>query len=308
MYLLSRAGIVYFAFFFGTLDCYCQPRGKLRVVNVEPRSCEQLRRGLWTPIQRFKAADKRQQVVTMKTSSQHRKNGGMLIGAASFAIQEALRRPLFNIFGEDDCGGTPRWRSALVLFPQVISMGSTCAYAAHSVGWSMQRWADDCAMNGLSAAARGSIYCFYAYLLSDLLYWWFMPPPPLMMRDLMVIHHVVCILGTIYATDFCPRVALPSFVVSIVCLEFGSAFSNAYHLFRDSPGIVEYFKPTYFVGMCCSNAACCVWLYQWHIRSRSAGLSTIRRWVPILITLVLVGMRQETVHRLARADPLRDLR
>ena len=49
MYLLSRAGIVYFAFFFGTLDCYCQPRGKLRVVNVEPRSCEQLRRGSGRP-------------------------------------------------------------------------------------------------------------------------------------------------------------------------------------------------------------------------------------------------------------------
>ena len=84
-------------------------------------------------------------------------------------------------------------------------------------------------------------------------------------------------------------------------LEFGSGFSNLFHPFRDSPDIVFLVKPAYFVGMTISNAGGTYFLLAWGRSMRDSKQRThpLARWVPVLISLVLIVMRQETVHRLA---------
>ena len=226
---------------------------------------------------------------------------GLLLGLASMLCQELLRRPMYDLFGNEDCGGTPRWRAGLVLFPQLVVMFGSCIAAAAAHGFSMERWCADCGKRGLGPASGCAVHSFLAYLLSDLLYWYSFPPPPVVMRPLMVFHHVLCMGGTLYAMRACPRATLPCFTAAIVALEFGSGFSNLFHLFRDSPGVVPVVKPLYFLGMTISNSGGTYFLLAWGRSMRDSNRKThpLARWVPILISLILIVMRQETVHRLA---------
>ena len=227
---------------------------------------------------------------------------GLLIGAVMAGIQEALRGLAFEHVGEGDCGSTPCWRSALVLVPQVAGMGLQCAIAAHCQAWSLNRWCDDCEKRGLTTAAHGVLFCFYAYLVADMLYWFFLPSEPVIMRDLMVTHHVVCIFGTLYATTgFCSKASMPAFVAAITMLELGSSFSNVYYLYRfsDQPSVVRIFKQLYFFGMGASNLGAAACTVPWFLRERQAGVALWRRLLPMGIWFALMGMRQEAAQRLA---------
>lgn len=226
-------------------------------------------------------------------------DAGVLLGAVSMACQEALRRPMYNTFGNEDCGGTPRWRSGLVLFPQFLVISGSCLVAAFSQRFSMKGWCLDCSKNGLGPAAGCALYSFYAYLMTDLLYWYWIPEPPVIMRPLMVLHHVVCIAGTRYATSHCPSYALPMYVGAIASLEFGSGFSNLFHLFKETPIMLGYVRPSYFIGMCVSNAAGTYFLYAWSRAMRECKTHMLAFVIPVVISLILIVMRQETVHRLA---------
>ena len=227
---------------------------------------------------------------------------GLLVGAVFCATQEALRRPAAELFGEEDAGGTPRWRNALVLFPQLVGMSSLCLAAKLDHGWSLRRWCEDCKSSGMCAKSYAIVYVFLAYLFTDMLYWYLMPPPPVIMRDLMVVHHVVCICGTLYATQgFCVQAATPSFIEGVCVLEFGSACSNLFALYRndDSAELVLRVKQLYFLGMCFSNSYGAYCTTAWYQRQTEGGASRWAVWLPIVLWIALLVLRQEALHKLA---------
>ncbi|MDC0525983.1 hypothetical protein OAO87_03195 [bacterium] len=109
-----------------------------------------------------------------------------------------------------------------------------------------------------SACARQSLSgAIYSFMVVDMIYWVLIRQQQIMRPLMMVLHHLACLFGTLYAVSFAPRFAVPCFVVAIVVLELGSALANVNSLFAALPlapaSTVRHFETLFFVGMCASN-------------------------------------------------------
>ena len=220
-----------------------------------------------------------------------------VLGAGCYvALQEALRPWLMDAYATSNCGGTPCWRASLVMLPQLVLMPLATMVAA-SKHHSLWEWCDDCEKRGLRVAARTTVYIFYAFLLLDLVYAYVMNGRPVVvLRRLMIDHHVICLLGHLYATSFCPRGSQPCFLSAITCLEVGSALCNAFWLLKGTP---QAFIGAllYVVGMVISNACTIVLVWCWNVRAREAGAHLLRRWPALAVTSVLLYLRQAEVSK-----------
>ena len=80
------------------------------------------------------------------------------------------------------------------------------------------------------------------YFLRDLLW-------PLQ-RDI-ILHHVVCLCGHLYATSCCPNASRPCFIVAITVLELGSGVGHVgltAALSGEGSGVPNTLSPGGFVG------------------------------------------------------------
>ena len=227
-----------------------------------------------------------------------------LVGTGCYiAAQEGIRPSLMSLYGTDNCGGTPCWRAALVLLPQLAILPVATAIAAREHK-SLRQWCTDCETNGLRTAARVSVFVFYAFLLVDLLYAYFIRQtyadgtPVVVLRKLMIDHHVVCLLGHLYATSLCPKVSRPCFVFAITCLEFGSGMSNVFWLLKPTAhaGLGAL---AYLVGMTISNVTTTILTWFWNVRAREGGAHLLRRWPPMCVWFFLIYLRQKEVHKIS---------
>ena len=130
------------------------------------------------------------------------------LACAVYAVTQEVLRSIFVPLYPEDCGGTPCWRSVIVLFVQLFWMPVAFFLALRNQAWSMRQWSADCAKHGLQPAAQSIVYIFYVYLLLDILYQELFKPL-VILRRLMVIHHVVCLLGNFYGTKLSPLAAVP---------------------------------------------------------------------------------------------------
>ena len=189
-----------------------------------------------------------------------------MIYAITFALlgQFALRR-----YGSKNSGGSPRWRNALGLLPQVIVMPSLLSWSLASSTWA-------------PVAERTFVYIFPSLLIFDFL--------ALQLNTTMVLHHSVCLLGHIYAFLNAPE-AFWYYFAAVVLLEAGSGTSCIWWLIGDILGSPPPSCSTlYKVGMSLSNAMCVWCLANWSLAAGSLGLAG--RIMPIPITAVLIHGRQ----------------
>lgn len=210
---------------------------------------------------------------------------------AYVVVHEALRFQLHEIYGEQDCGGTPCWRARLVLFAQTICMPMACCAAAWNHNWSLRQWCTDSGLNGPNVATRLLNYIFYVYLLLDCWYVYLFPDV-LIMRMLMIVHHVICFLGHTYALFFCPSATLPCYVAGITFLEIGSAFANVFHIWR----WWSIAEPLYFGGMALANGVALILMWYWNVIAKEVGVHALRRWPAMICTVLLIYFRQKEVQ------------
>lgn len=173
-------------------------------------------------------------------------------------------------FGSENSGGSPRWRNALGLLPQVVVMPGLLAASVVLPSWA-------------AIAERTFVYVFASLLIFDFF--------ALKLNGTMVAHHGVCLAGHAYAVWSAPEVFWYYFA-AVAALEAGSGTSCIWWLVGD----LYPSKPQpicdalYARGMSLSNALCVCCLLTWSAKATSLGL--VGRTAPVLITGVLIYMRQ----------------
>ena len=215
------------------------------------------------------------------------------LACAVYAVTQEVLRSIFVPLYPEDCGGTPCWRSVIVLFVQLFWMPVAFFLALRNQAWSMRQWSADCAKHGLQPAAQSIVYIFYVYLLLDILYQELFKPL-VILRRLMVIHHVVCLLGNFYGTKLSPLAAVPHYLAGITWLECGSACANAFHIWRGA----AFASPVYLIGMSVSNVLAAHAVYCYYARCRDAGGNILARLLVVAVMTVLIYLRQKEVHKL----------
>ena len=92
-----------------------------------------------------------------------------------------------------DCGNQPCWRSALMMWPQLVALPFATSLAFFSDnGGSLTKWCDAAEARPLTTAGRSTLLLFYGAMLVDLYTAWLLHPL-LVLSNLMVVHHVVCL-------------------------------------------------------------------------------------------------------------------
>ena len=187
--------------------------------------------------------------------------------AVTFALlgQNALRR-----YGKKNSGGSPRWRNALGLLPQVVVMPSLLLWSVASPTWA-------------SVAERTFVYIFASLLIFDFF--------TLQLNATMVMHHSVCLGGHAYALANAPE-AFWYYFAAVAALEAGSGTSCVWWLAGDIMGgrTPPSLDTLYKAGMSLSNAVCVWCLVNWSLTAASLG--TAARLLPIPITAALIHGRQ----------------
>lgn len=221
-------------------------------------------------------------------------DGSLAVLACALLVQEVLRSYLMLMHGETaDCGGTPCWRAALMLPMQLVYLPS-CAVAglaAHS--GSLGGWCDACEKEraNLGVAGRSIVLLFYLLTVGDFAYHYALGPSIVVLRDVMLAHHVVVLLGHVYATAICPPGSRPCFVVAISLLEFGSAGSNIFYLTeRKYPTVAA----AVLLGLqTLSHLGAGYATIEWNARARRGGAWRLARWLPMAVWFTLFFMRQK---------------
>ena len=189
------------------------------------------------------------------------------IYAISFAIlgQFALKR-----YGAANSGGSPRWRNALGLLPQVIVLPSLVFASLFVPSWA-------------AVFERTFVYVFASLLIFDFF--------TLELNSTMVAHHAVCLGGHAFAFCSAPE-AFWYYFAAVAALEAGSGTCCFWWLVGDiyptKPH--EFCDMLYKAGMSFSNAVCVYCLLAWSTTATSLGL--LGRCVPIFITAGLIYGRQ----------------
>lgn len=189
--------------------------------------------------------------------------------AVAFAC---VRSYAFKAFGHELQGTTPAWRNCLGLLPQVCVLPPLWL-------WSTLMPAHAATAEGVFINVFGSIMVF------DLC--------AMRLSGLMLAHHLVCLGGHAYAVRFAPE-AFWAYFASVVALEFGSAASCQWWLFRKQRPRSS--NMVYAVGHTLSNVLATIALLMW---ARDATtLNMVARAAPVPLTSILIYYRQKEMHAL----------
>ena len=217
----------------------------------------------------------------------------MVIGIAWLAFHEALRWKIAPIFGDADTGGAPRWRSALGL-PTQLAVLPLLALLSYISAGSWTAWCHSCAeKDSLGTFDVGFSYVFAGLLLADLV--------TMRLGPLVKLHHIACFAGHFVATILVPG-PFPAYCVGVVALEAGSGAISAHYL---GPKCFNFYALV--AALTVSNLLALAAIFSWRIHSLATGLAPGAGWACVLVSLVIVILRQkELFHiRRLRLDKLR---
>ena len=188
--------------------------------------------------------------------------------AFTFAHRWTVKR-----FGCVSVGGSPRWRNALGLLPQLVVLPFLLllSVAAPSVAL---------------ACERAFVIVFASILLFDF--------AVLELAPMLQLHHATCLVGHGFALWRAPE-AFADYHAAVVALEVGSGLSSVWWLWGE---VTSFPTPLYAVGMTASNGAAAWAALTWSMQA--ASLPVAARAVPLIITAALIYLRQVEMHNLLR--------
>lgn len=175
--------------------------------------------------------------------------------------------------GSANMGGSPQWRNALGLLPQLIVLPTLLLASLHPP-WTL-------------TAQQVFINVFAGLLVFDF--------AVLKLNLLMVLHHGTCLLGHAYAIKLAPE-AFPCYFAAVAALEAGSGCSCAWWLWGDQQP--QFCTAAYKAGMTLSNMLATAGLLAWSKNASSLPLAG--RVGPILITAALIYFRQAEMDALLK--------
>lgn len=180
---------------------------------------------------------------------------------------EAVRRRSIAVYGHQNLGGTPRWRSVLGILPQAVVMPGLFLMSLRpgDEAWTRQVF----------------INVFASLLLFDF--------AAMKLNGMMILHHGTCLLGHAYATLTAPE-AFTSYFASVVALEAGSSTSCAWWIWGEKR-LPKTMTAMYTIGMTASNVLAALALGRWC--QHATSLPVVARGAPVLITSVLIFVRQK---------------
>lgn len=187
------------------------------------------------------------------------------------AFLRAYRRAASE-HGSADLGGTPRWRAALGVLPQIVSMPALlCARLA------LPAWASP-------TCDHCFVHVFASLLIFDL--------AVIELNHMLLLHHGVCLAGHAFAIGTAPE-AFVYYHAGVVALEAGSGISSVWWLWGEN---AHWPTPLYQFGMSASNAIAGLAALGWSVAA--ASLPVVGRATPVLIIAALLYMRQLEMHNL----------
>lgn len=199
---------------------------------------------------------------------------GELLFVCWLSMHELGRRAAKPVFGSQEVGGAPRWRSLVGMGTSLGALPLLLAAAVLHAG-SYSAWVE--VAGELRPYDRAFCYIFGGLMLVDFL-------QQTMHTTLLKVHHATCLAGHLW-TIFLAPAGFASYFTGVVALEVGSAGTCAHALWP------HRFTPMLLLCvMTLSNltAAAAVWVFQYH----AAVAAPVGRWVAGLISLALIGARQ----------------
>tara|TARA_B100000795_G_scaffold165267_1_gene124333 strand:- start:65 stop:772 length:708 start_codon:yes stop_codon:yes gene_type:complete len=199
---------------------------------------------------------------------------GELLFAGWAVCHELGRRWATPVFGSEDVGGAPRWRS-------FVGLGTSAGALPLLLGASIVRaggysaWVS--VAGELKAFDRAFGYVFGGLMLADF-------GQRTMHTPLLKVHHATCLAGHAWCA-LCAPSGFAGYFAGVVALELGSAATCVHALWpRRLP------PPRMLTCMTLSNiaAAAAVWAFC----GQAAAEAPTGRWVAALVSLALIAVRQ----------------